>query len=171
MAVDPPVRPNHDMVVRGSNTDHTYLLCLDEPCQAYSSDGGQMSEFCDWPSFAAHLVWALLRSVIGQRYGREEVAQLAGVGLVWYTWLKQGRDVNVSSEVLERLYVALELSQAEHEHLFALATTALHQILASKAERSHSLPRRCSAGLQMRHTLQIRGGMALHLHKSPITTR
>ena len=64
-------------------------------------------------------------SSVGQRrvpgLRREEVAQLAGVGVVWYTWLEQGRDVNVSSEVLERLYVALELSQAEREHLFALA--------------------------------------------------
>jgi len=64
-------------------------------------------------------------SSVGQRrvpgLRREEVAQLAGVGIVWYTWLEQGRDVNVSSEVLERLYAALELSQAEREHLFALA--------------------------------------------------
>ena len=59
------------------------------------------------------------RRVPGLR--REEVAQLAGVGIVWYTWLEQGRDVNVSSDVLERLYAALELSQAEREHLFALA--------------------------------------------------
>ncbi len=64
-------------------------------------------------------------SSVGQRrvpgLRREEVAQLAGVGIVWYTWLEQGRDVNVSSEVLERLYAALQLSQAEREHLFALA--------------------------------------------------
>ena len=52
---------------------------------------------------------------------REEVAQLAGVGVVWYTWLEQGRDVNVSSDVLERLHAALALSPAEREHLFALA--------------------------------------------------
>ena len=64
-------------------------------------------------------------SSVGQRrvpgLRREEVAQLAQVGFVWYTWLEQGRDVNVSSEVLERLYAALQLSQAEREHLFALA--------------------------------------------------
>ena len=64
-------------------------------------------------------------SSVGQRrvpgLRREEVAQLAQVGFVWYTWLEQGRDVNVSSEVLERLYAALRLSQAEREHLFALA--------------------------------------------------
>jgi transcriptional regulator with XRE-family HTH domain len=64
-------------------------------------------------------------SSIGQRrvpgLRREEVAQLAGVGLAWYTWLEQGRDVNVSSDVLERIYAALALSPAEREHLFALA--------------------------------------------------
>ena len=64
-------------------------------------------------------------SSLGQRrvpgLRREEVAQLAGVGVVWYTWLEQGRDVNVSSDVLERLHAALALSPAEREHLFALA--------------------------------------------------
>jgi transcriptional regulator with XRE-family HTH domain len=59
------------------------------------------------------------RRVAGLR--REEVAQLAGVGLAWYTWLEQGRDVNVSSDVLERLHAVLALSSAEREHLFALA--------------------------------------------------
>ncbi|MGQ4443374.1 helix-turn-helix domain-containing protein, partial [Streptomyces violaceoruber] len=32
---------------------------------------------------------------------REEVAQLAGVGITWYTWLEQGRPINVSSQVLD----------------------------------------------------------------------
>ncbi|MBO9706028.1 MAG: helix-turn-helix domain-containing protein, partial [Arthrobacter sp.] len=41
------------------------------------------------------------RRVAGLR--REEVAQLAGVGLTWYTWLEQGRDMRVSDDVLERL--------------------------------------------------------------------
>jgi transcriptional regulator with XRE-family HTH domain len=64
-------------------------------------------------------------SIVGQRrvpgLRREEVAQLASVGIAWYTWLEQGRDVNVSSDVLERLQAALALSPAEREHLFALA--------------------------------------------------
>ncbi len=34
---------------------------------------------------------------------REEVAQLAGVGTTWYTWLEQGRDVRASLEVLEAI--------------------------------------------------------------------
>src|ERR687895_746772 len=32
---------------------------------------------------------------------REEVAQLAGVGLSWYTWLEQGRDIRPSTQVLD----------------------------------------------------------------------
>ncbi|WP_329558522.1 helix-turn-helix domain-containing protein [Streptomyces uncialis] len=32
---------------------------------------------------------------------REEVAVLAGVGVSWYTWLEQGRAINVSAGVLE----------------------------------------------------------------------
>jgi transcriptional regulator with XRE-family HTH domain len=34
---------------------------------------------------------------------REEVAQLADVGVSWYTWLEQGRDIHVSEPLLERL--------------------------------------------------------------------
>ena len=31
---------------------------------------------------------------------REEVAALAGVGLTWYTWFEQGRDIQVSESFL-----------------------------------------------------------------------
>ena len=34
---------------------------------------------------------------------REEVAELAGIGVSWYTWLEQGRDITVSEQVLESL--------------------------------------------------------------------
>ena len=34
---------------------------------------------------------------------REEVALLAGVGVTWYTWLEQGRDINVSAQVLDAI--------------------------------------------------------------------
>ena len=33
---------------------------------------------------------------------REEVAQLAGVGVTWYTWLEQGRDIKVSTRCSKR---------------------------------------------------------------------
>jgi len=32
---------------------------------------------------------------------REEVALLAGVGVTWYTWLEQGREINASTQVLD----------------------------------------------------------------------
>ena len=51
---------------------------------------------------------------------REEVAQLAGVGATWYTWLEQGRDVRASMEVLEALARALRLTAAERTHLVLL---------------------------------------------------
>src|SRR5206468_8868135 len=52
---------------------------------------------------------------------REEVADLAGVGLTWYTWLEQGRDIRVSVEVLSGIARALQLEPAERAHLFRLA--------------------------------------------------
>jgi transcriptional regulator with XRE-family HTH domain len=51
---------------------------------------------------------------------REEVAQLAGVGTTWYTWLEQGRDVRASLEVLEAIAAALRLTPAERTHLVLL---------------------------------------------------
>jgi transcriptional regulator with XRE-family HTH domain len=51
---------------------------------------------------------------------REEVAQLAGVGATWYTWLEQGRDVRASLDVLEALAGALRLTNAERAHLILL---------------------------------------------------
>jgi transcriptional regulator with XRE-family HTH domain len=51
---------------------------------------------------------------------REEVAQLAGVGTTWYTWLEQARDVRASVSVLEALAAALDLTPAERSHLILL---------------------------------------------------
>jgi transcriptional regulator with XRE-family HTH domain len=52
---------------------------------------------------------------------REEVAQLAGVGVTWYTWLEQGRDINVSEQVLDAIASTLRLDPSERSHLFTLA--------------------------------------------------
>lgn len=52
---------------------------------------------------------------------REEVAQLAGISATWYTWIEQGREVNVSAEALERLASALKLSKSERTYLFDMA--------------------------------------------------
>ena len=52
---------------------------------------------------------------------REEVAALAGVGLTWYTWFEQGRDIQVSESFLLKVAKALKLDDAECSHLFLLA--------------------------------------------------
>ncbi|MFB7981079.1 MmyB family transcriptional regulator [Streptomyces vinaceus] len=52
---------------------------------------------------------------------REEVAQLSAVGVTWYTWLEQARDIQVSPQVLDALARALLLDASERTHLFALA--------------------------------------------------
>ena len=52
---------------------------------------------------------------------REEVAQLAGVGVTWYTWFEQGRDIRVSTPFLENVCRALRMEAAERAHLFTLA--------------------------------------------------
>src|SRR5689334_19482042 len=52
---------------------------------------------------------------------REEVASLAGVGMTWYTWLEQGRDINASDQVLAALARTLRLDPHEQAHLFTLA--------------------------------------------------
>jgi transcriptional regulator with XRE-family HTH domain len=51
---------------------------------------------------------------------REEIAQLAGVSVTWYTWLEQARPIRVSEATLESLSHALQLSRAERSHLFML---------------------------------------------------
>jgi transcriptional regulator with XRE-family HTH domain len=52
---------------------------------------------------------------------REEVAQLAGVGVTWYTWLEQGRPIHASSQVLDAVARTLRLDTVERQHLFRLA--------------------------------------------------
>lgn len=39
----------------------------------------------------------------------------------WYTWLEQGRDITVSTAVLDAVAAALRLDAAEHRHLHLLA--------------------------------------------------
>jgi transcriptional regulator with XRE-family HTH domain len=59
------------------------------------------------------------RRVPGLR--REELAQLAGVSVAYYTRLEQGNGRHVSVEVLDAIARALRLSDAEHAHLTHLA--------------------------------------------------
>jgi transcriptional regulator with XRE-family HTH domain len=53
---------------------------------------------------------------------REEVALLAGVSVSWYTWLEQGRPINVSVEVLDSLGRVLRLDPVERAYLADLAS-------------------------------------------------
>lgn len=59
------------------------------------------------------------RRVPGLR--REELAQLAGVSVAYYTRLEQGKARNVSVEVLDAISRVLGLSDTEHDHLLHLA--------------------------------------------------
>ncbi|WP_433514843.1 helix-turn-helix transcriptional regulator [Nonomuraea sp. CA-143628] len=59
------------------------------------------------------------RRVPGLR--RDELAQLAGVGLSYYTRLEQGLSLNASPEVLDALARALGLDEVERAHLHDLA--------------------------------------------------
>jgi transcriptional regulator with XRE-family HTH domain len=52
---------------------------------------------------------------------REELAQIAGVGVTWYTWLEQGRPINASVQVLDAIGRTLKLDATERAHLFRLA--------------------------------------------------
>jgi transcriptional regulator with XRE-family HTH domain len=52
---------------------------------------------------------------------REEVAELAGIGVDWYIRLEQGRTVSPSVTTVDALARALKLSKAEHAHLRLLA--------------------------------------------------
>ena len=52
---------------------------------------------------------------------REEVAQLCGLSVTWYTWLEQGREISLSPTALARLAAALRLDRAQRAYLFELA--------------------------------------------------
>lgn len=55
---------------------------------------------------------------------REEVAELAGISVDWYTRLEQGRDVTPSPGTLAALARALRLSRDETEHMKSLSLRA-----------------------------------------------
>ncbi|MGI0698801.1 helix-turn-helix transcriptional regulator [Pseudomonas aeruginosa] len=67
---------------------------------------------------------------------REEVAQLAGVGVTWYTWLEQGRAVRASEQVIGAIARALLCNETETHHLFTLAgraaPTAARRVVCEK---------------------------------------
>ena len=72
------------------------------------------------------------RRVPGLR--REEVASLAGVSFDYYARLERGNLSGVSDSVLEALARALQLDEAERQHLFDLARSA--SVPASRVRRT-----------------------------------
>lgn len=70
---------------------------------------------------------------------REEVAHIAGIGLTWYTWLEQGRTIQVSAEVLESLSRVLMLNKQERIHLYTLARQAIPTDIPSCQETVSSM--------------------------------
>jgi len=56
---------------------------------------------------------------------REEVAELIGIGVTWYTWLEQGRAIQVSTDVVEQVARVFQLSMDERAYLFQLAQRSL----------------------------------------------
>jgi len=73
---------------------------------------------------------------------REEVAQLAGVSVDYYTRLEQGRDLRPSTAVLNALARALQLTTTEREHLFRLDRTGPAPARVAGPERVRPSTRR-----------------------------
>jgi len=65
---------------------------------------------------------------------REDIAALAGVSVTWYTWLEQGRDIQVSADVLERICATLRMTPDEREYLFALVQRRPAPLVASRTQ-------------------------------------
>jgi transcriptional regulator with XRE-family HTH domain len=86
------------------------------------------------------------RRVPGLR--REELAQLAGVSVAYYTRLEQGLSRNASDGVLDALARALRLDADESNHLRALARPARAEIPPRhKTERARPAVRTMLAGI------------------------
>ena len=76
------------------------------------------------------LVSGQRRRALGLR--REEVAELAGIGVDWYVRLEQGRSVRPSATTLDALARALRLNKTEQAHLNALTRTAVNGAFAKE---------------------------------------
>lgn len=97
------------------------------------------------PDQAALPVYGANRRVTGLR--REEVALLAGISVEYYTRLERGSVGTVSEGVLDGIAHALQLDDAERDHLHRLVRT-----LATP--RSKQTPRRTPAKTRVRPAIQ-----------------
>ncbi|MCX5228288.1 helix-turn-helix transcriptional regulator [Streptomyces sp. NPDC006553] len=98
------------------------------------------------PEFGRH------RRVPGLR--REELAQLAGVSVAYYTRLEQGNGRNVSMEVLDSIARALRLSDTERAHLTHLAKPT-----AKKKQHRAAIARPQQVRPGLRHLLDAMEGI------------
>lgn len=89
-------------------------------------------------------VYGANRRVAGLR--REEVALLAGISVEYYTRLERGTAGNVSDGVLGGLARALQLDEAERDHL--------HRLVRAAGTPAGRGPRRAPARTQVRPALQ-----------------
>jgi transcriptional regulator with XRE-family HTH domain len=92
------------------------------------------------PEDAGFPTYGARRRVPGLR--REELAQLAGISVDYYTRLEQGRLTNVSVDVLDAVGRALRLDATERDHLFNLAQPV------PVDRRAASRPQRVRPGVQ-----------------------
>lgn len=97
------------------------------------------------PDQAGLPVYGANRRVTGLR--REEVALLAGISVEYYTRLERGSVGTVSDSVLDGIAHALQLDDAERDHLHRLVRT-----LATP--RSKQTPRRTPAKTRVRPAIQ-----------------
>ncbi|MEI2615819.1 MAG: helix-turn-helix transcriptional regulator [Methylotenera sp.] len=64
---------------------------------------------------------------------REEVAQLAGISATWYTWIEQGREVNVSAEALRRLSNSTKTQPNQNAPIYSIwPIDATHKRIITK---------------------------------------
>jgi transcriptional regulator with XRE-family HTH domain len=97
------------------------------------------------PQQAGLPVYGANRRVTGLR--REEVALLAGISVEYYTRLERGSVGTVSDGVLDGIAHALQLDDAEHDHLHRLVRTL-------STPRSKQTPRRTPAKTRVRPAIQ-----------------
>ena len=97
------------------------------------------------PEQAGLPVYGANRRVTGLR--REEVALLAGISVEYYTRLERGSVGSVSDSVLDGLVHALQLDEAERDHLYRVVRTA-------SSPSSRRVPRRTPAKKRVRPAIQ-----------------
>ncbi|MGZ4490110.1 MAG: helix-turn-helix domain-containing protein, partial [Nocardioidaceae bacterium] len=94
------------------------------------------------PEQAGLPVYGANRRVTGLR--REEVALLAGISVEYYTRLERGSVGSVSDSVLDGLVHALQLDEAERDHLYRLVRTA--STPTTRAHRRTPAKKRVASG-------------------------